>query len=160
MQNKNPYPTSKDFLAAIKPYAQAIEAKYGIPWLMVATQAAHESRDGNSTLTREANNLFGVTGESWQRTGKPVYVIETKEFSAGDTQAHLVTRPFRKYASWAESLQDWVGLVMRVYPHAYTAATQHDPQGFFDGLKAGGYATDPQYAELLKIRYSELEGIA
>ncbi len=56
------YPSVKEFLTAIKPVAADIEAKFGIPWLMTATQAAHESRNGNSGLAAH-NNLFGVTGD-------------------------------------------------------------------------------------------------
>jgi flagellum-specific peptidoglycan hydrolase FlgJ len=154
----NKFPTLKDFLTAIQPYAQAVEAKYRIPWLLTATQAAHESRNGNSRLTVEANNLFGVTGEGWQTVGKPVYVIETKEYSVSH-EPYFTQRPFRKYASWAGSLEDWAGLIMRRYKPAYECAIKNDADGFFKGLQDGGYATDPKYAEQLKARYCELEAV-
>lgn len=95
------YPTPKDFLKAIQPAAMEIERRLGIPWLYTATQAAHESRYGNSGLAVNACNLFGVTGDdtltnagasptldmesvkSWlsEHPEVPVLIMKTKEES-------------------------------------------------------------------------------
>jgi flagellar protein FlgJ len=152
------YPTTKDFLLVIKPFAMVVETNCGIPWLMTGTQAAHESRNGNSLLTVQANNLFGMTGDSWQKAGKPVYVIQTKEFNA-EKVPYFVSRPFRKYASWTEALADWQMHILTMYKPAFICAHDGDANGFFDALQAGGYATDPQYAEQLKERYMEIAAL-
>lgn len=151
--------TMTTFLAKIKPSALAIEAETGIPWIFAAVQSAHESRWGLSRLTLEANNLFGVTGDSWAQEGKPVYWIVTKEFSKDGTSSEI-RRPFRKYADWAESLRDWAGLIQRRYPRALAGARAGNFPEFAQGLQEGGYATDPKYALQLVALHSELEGIA
>lgn len=140
-----------EFLDAIKPHAQAIERDFGIPWTFAATQAAHESRWGNSRLTLEANNLFGVTGDSWVTQDKPVYWIETKEFVNGEETT--IRRPFRKYDDWTGSLRDWAELLARRYGGAMEAARAGDFPGFAEGLVKGGYATDPRYAPKLVALY-------
>jgi flagellum-specific peptidoglycan hydrolase FlgJ len=82
------YPTPSAFLAAFKPYAQAVEAKYNVPWLLTATQAAHESGNGNSALAQAHNNLFGVTGD---HTLKAAGVPET--MAMVDVKAWLAQHP-------------------------------------------------------------------
>lgn len=141
-------PKYQKFAEKIRPAALAIEAETGIPWSFAMIQAGHESRWGESRLTVEANNLFGVTGESWAKAGKPVYFITTKEF-AKDKSWYEVKRPFRKYASWEESLRDWASLLVRRYPQAVDAAKAGNFSGFAQCLQEGGYATDPKYATKL-----------
>jgi flagellum-specific peptidoglycan hydrolase FlgJ len=136
------------FLEKIRAPALAIEAETGIPWVFAATQAAHESRYGNSKLTVDANNLFGITGDTWYTQGKPVYWIETTEYNK-DKIAFKIRRPFRKYADWTESLRDWASLIQRRYPAALAAAKLGNFKGFAEGLVLGGYATDPSYSTKL-----------
>lgn len=138
----------QSFLQTIRPSAMNIQTETGIPWVFTASQAAHESRYGNSRLTTEANNLFGITGDSWAQKGRPVYWIETLEYSS-DKVPFKIRRPFRKYLSWEESLRDWASLIKRRYPAALIAAQKGDFKGFAEGLQTGGYATDPKYATKL-----------
>ncbi len=152
-------PKIKDFIAKILPDAQAIERETGIPWHFAMTQAAHESGYGQSRLTKEANNLFGITGDSWKTQGKPVYEIVTTEYDK-DKQPYSVVRPFRYYASWEDSLRDWASLVVRRYPKALEAAKAKDFPAFAKALQEGGYATDPKYASKLDALNKRLEGLA
>jgi flagellar protein FlgJ len=152
-------PEVEDFMTKIRPAALDVEASTGIPWRFAATQAAHESRYGLSKLTVEANNLFGITGDTWAAEGKPVYVIITKEF-AKDNTPFEIKRPFRKYASWTESLRDWSALIQKPrYAKALAAAKAGDFVAFARGLQEGGYATDPRYAVQLVLLHNELDGI-
>ncbi len=116
--------------------------------LITITQAAHESGWGASELTKQANNLFGFTGESWEVAGRPIIKLPTKEFVKGGWVTML--RPFRAYASWNESVRDWSNL-MRFprYKLALIAATKGDIKEFAKQIAAGGYATDPNYAHAL-----------
>lgn len=136
------------FLTLIRRAAETVQLETGIPWLFAATQAAHESRFGNSKLAIEANNLFGITGDSWYVKGLPVYWVETKEYNKSG-QAFRMRRPFRRYANWEESLRDWADLIKRRYRSSYEAALADEFVGFAKGLQAGGYATDPKYATKL-----------
>jgi len=149
----------KDFISKIRLPALSVEAKTGIPWRFAMVQAYHESRHGLSRLTVEANNLFGITGDSWYTQGKPVYWIMTTEYAKDKTKFE-VKRPFRKYDSWLASLEDWGGLIERRYPKALAAAKMGNFEGFARGLQSGGYATDPKYADKLISLNSSLEGLS
>lgn len=194
------YPSVKEFLAAFKPIGQEMETKFGIPWLLTATQAAHESRNGNSGLAQH-NNLFGVTADKdltqmgvpatmamqdvkvWllEHPTAPITIMKTNEVSEyppekihywtrpGDVISKtphgagsdlLVERPFRTYADWREATRAWVERIIKNYSLAYACATDLNAKGFFEGLQAGGYATDQQYASQLKARYDELSKLA
>lgn len=149
-------PDVQAYIAKIKPLAQKIEIEFGIPWTFAMVQAAHESRYGESRLTVEANNLFGITGDSWVRYKKPVYWIITTEYTKAKVP-YQTKRPFRKYGSWEDSLRDWAGLLTRGYPKAVEAAKQKDFVKFAKELQAGGYATDPYYASQLVRLNTQLE---
>jgi len=56
-------PATSNFIDTIRTPALAIEAVTGIPWRFAMVQACHESAHGTSALTRNANNLFGVTAD-------------------------------------------------------------------------------------------------
>lgn len=153
------------FFEKIRAPALEVEARTGIPWRFAATQAAHESGWGLSKLTIEANNLFGITGDTWRLQGKPIYTIVTRE-SAKDGTPFVLNRPFRKYDSWQASLSDWADLITRRYPKAFEAAHAGDFAGFAKGLEEGGYATDRDktgelvYAKKLIALHTSLGGIA
>lgn len=135
----------EDFITKIYPAAKIVEGATGIPWRFAMVQAYHESRHGESLLTKEANNLFGITGDTWSNEGKPVYWIETTEYNK-EKIPFKIRRPFRKYDSWQASLEDWAGLIERRYAAALAAARNQDFVGFAKSLQQGGYATDPAYA--------------
>lgn len=137
-----------DFIDEIRTPALAIEAVSGIPWRFAMIQACHESRYGQSLLTKQANNLFGITGDTWAAEGKPVYWIITTEYNKENVPFEI-RRPFRKYDDWLGSLQDWSGLIQRRYPLALVAAKAGKFDDFAKALQAGGYATDPHYATQL-----------
>ncbi len=151
-------PKVKNFLDKIRPAAQEVEASSGIPWLFAATQAAHESGWGLSVLTVKANNLFGITGDTWAQQKKPVFYIVTTEYAKDKTRFEI-KRPFRSYGSWHESLLDWAALVERRYMTALVAARNADFVGFANALQSGGYATDPKYAAQLVMLHQELSEI-
>jgi flagellar protein FlgJ len=60
-----------------------------------------------------------------------------------------VVQSFRAYASYAEAFADWAKLVTRSPRYAKAVAAGDDAAGFARGLQAGGYATDPAYADKL-----------
>ena len=156
--------TRPDFLKRISPLAKVIEVQLGIPLDITVTQAAHESNWGSSGLTKSANNLFGMTGESWKAAKKPVVEMPTDEYVNGKFVS--VKRPFRKYDSWLESCKDWANNIATTprYASAYQAARAHNSQLFFTLVAAAGYATDPNYGQkLVLVRDAvkrELEALA
>ena len=133
------------FVKALRPVADVIKQEFAIRPIITLTPAAHESGWGRSGLTKKANNLFGFTGESWERNGKPVIRLPTIEYIEGERR--VVTRPFRAYNSWEESVRDWARLMhFPRYRQALIWAKEGDVGAFAADVAAAGYATDPLYA--------------
>lgn len=117
--------------------------QYRIPASITLAQGLLESNAGRSRLATQANNHFGIkVGGSW--TGP--YIVQSDD------------RPndrFRKYKSARESFIDHSKfLQQKRYQGLYRLSTT-DYKGWARGLKAAGYATNPNYADAL-IRIIEM----
>ena len=117
--------------------------QYRIPASITLAQGLLESNAGRSRLATQANNHFGIkVGGTW--TGP--YVVQSDD------------RPndrFRKYKSARESYIDHSKfLQQRRYQSLYNLRPT-DYKGWARGLKAAGYATNPNYADAL-IRVIEM----
>jgi flagellum-specific peptidoglycan hydrolase FlgJ len=134
-----------DFITEIAPAAQAsMLANPGVLASITIAQAAVESSWGESELTLNANNLFGIKADpSW--TG-PSFKIMTGEYVDG--HEIMVPASFRQYASWQESINDHAAFLLgnpryAAVLHAKNAAS------YAIALQSCGYSTNPGYAKLL-----------
>ena len=121
-------------------YAQvAIEQqkRYGIPASITLAQMGLESGFGTSTPVRRSNNFFGVkVGSSW--TGAYDYYSDDRP-----------NEKFRRYNNVMESIEDHSKVLMK---SRYSHCQNYSPTDYVswaNGIKAGGYATDPDYASKL-----------
>lgn len=129
----------KDFFNKIKAGAYYSWTKYKILPSVVAAQAALESGWGESKLTREANNLFGIKGTY---KGQSVTMSTREETASGGS--FYVNAQFRKYPNWASSIADHGELVGTA--SRYRAAVgETNYVRSVTAIKNGGYATDTQY---------------
>lgn len=112
--------------------------RYGIPASITLAQGLLESAAGQSVLARKANNHFGIkTGGTWNGP----YVVKDDDF-AGEH--------FRAYRSVEESYEDHsLFLRNRKRYASLFSLSATDYRGWAHGLKAAGYATNPQYAQRL-----------
>jgi flagellum-specific peptidoglycan hydrolase FlgJ len=129
-------------------YAVNSQIKHGVPASITLAQAALESAWGESRLTKEANNFFGIkdhTNDSWRG---PNYGIDTAEYIGG--QRVMVKAYFRKYNSPQGSFDDHADFlkVNKRYRSLFDLPIT-DFTAWARGLKAAGYATDPGYADKL-----------
>lgn len=112
--------------------------EYKIPASITLAQGLLESGSGNSDLSINAKNHFGIKcHKEW--TGM-TYIMDDDE--KGEC--------FRKYSSAEESFNDH-SLFLTTRPR-YANLFEldiHDYKGWAYGLKAAGYATNPRYAEML-----------
>jgi hypothetical protein len=111
---------------------------YGIPASITLAQGILESNAGRSDLAVKANNHFGIKcHKEW--TGATLYQDDDKPGEC-----------FRKYDDPLDSYRDHsLFLTTRDrYKSLFTLASD-DYRGWAAGLKAAGYATNPQYADLL-----------
>ncbi len=114
---------------------------FHIPASITMAQACLESSDGNSELTKESNNHFGIKCKnSW--TGPTVHHDDDE---AGEC--------FRKYRSADESFRDHSAFISGSSRYGFLFAYDiRDFKKWAFGLKQAGYATDPGYpVKLIKI---------
>lgn len=152
--------TKINFKKTLKPIADKIEAEYGIKPIITISQSALESRWGVSGLTKIANNLFGFTAsEKYVKSGKPVVYMPTREYIAGVWVT--VKRPFRKYKSWYDSVNDWARVISTLtrYNKAHAYSRIGDVKNFSRAVQEGGYATDPRYAQKVIAHAVEVDAI-
>ena len=133
--------TASDFRTAyILKYKDAAIAQMqhsGIPASITLAQACLESGFGTSTLATQGNNHFGIKCHDY--TGKKMYVDDDVKDDC-----------FRVYDKVEDSFQDHSDFLR--YRSRYSFLFDLDPtdyKGWAYGLKAAGYATDPQYASRL-----------
>ena len=130
--------TAAQYVEKYKETAQTEMRRYGIPASIKLGQGILESSAGNSDLAREANNHFGIKcKKNW--TGQAFY----KDDDAKD-------ECFRKYKTVLESYEDHSQFLKNSQRYASLfLLSQDDYKGWAHGLKKAGYATNPQYAQLL-----------
>ena len=134
--------TNQTFLETLKPYVIRDMKENNILASLTAAQAFIESGKGNSTLTRECNNLFGIKGEYNGQFG----TYWTTEYYNG--VACRVRAAFRKYPSWQESVNDHSGLFNRLKRYKNLRGCT-DYQKACVYVQQDGYATAPDYASTL-----------
>lgn len=135
-----------EFITKIAAYAVADMKHTRIPASLTIAQAILESAWGESGLTRNGNNLFGIKGIGTAGSG----MYKTKEFMNG--QWVTIDAQFRHYNNWGESIADHSALLLngtRDKPDRYLGVVGADYKNAAYALRAGGYATDPNYPQLL-----------
>ena len=133
--------TREEYIDRYKSIAVAHMERYGIPASITMAQGILESDCGNSWLSLQSNNHFG---------------IKCKSNWTGQTISHTDDAPdecFRKYPSVEESYRDHSEFLDK--SARYQDLFKLDPtdyKGWAHGLQKAGYATNPQYAQqLIKI---------
>jgi len=140
--NGVPDAAQQAFLEAIRPHAEAAAARLGVAPELVAAHAALESGWGRHA---PGNNMFGIkAGGSWQGAVQALATVEVD-----DGVARRSNEQFRGYGDVAGSFQDYASLLLDNPRYRRALNTGSDAQAFAHALQAGGYATDPAYADKL-----------
>ena len=121
--------------------AKGISADYA---KMLVAQDAIESNWGKSSLSK-AFNFGGIKAVK----GSPFVEKETKEYSSKEGM-HKIKAKFRKFSS----LDDYVNYKIDLLSGKRYQAFTGDPSQFYHRVKAGGYATDPDYVAKLTNMYN------
>ncbi len=110
---------------------------YGIPASITLAQGLLESGNGNGELAVVANNHFGIKCTSdWK--GKSYFKNDDK-----------INDCFRVYDNPESSFRDHSEFLKRKRYAALFELEKNDYEGWAYGLKAAGYATNPQYPQLI-----------
>ena len=129
--------TSQQYIARYKDIAIKEMNQYGIPASITLAQGLYESGSGNSELARNANNHFGIKCTSdWK--GRSYYKDDDQHNDC-----------FRVYDRAEDSFRDHSNFLKRKnYAFLFTL-DKNDYKDWAYGLKKAGYATNPQYPQLL-----------
>jgi flagellum-specific peptidoglycan hydrolase FlgJ len=132
-----------NYVAQFKDIAKSNMRQYGIPASIILAQGILESGAGAGTLSKTANNHFGIKCHTgW--TGESV-----RHDDDSDQEC------FRKYNDPAESYRDHAEFLTGRSRYASLFKLEKgDYEAWAKGLKAAGYATDPKYPDKL-ISYIE-----
>lgn len=135
--------STNGYVFLYKDIAMSNMKKYGIPASIILAQGILESGSGQSNLALTANNHFGIKcAKDWN--GEAVYQDDDASQEC-----------FRKYKKPEESYQDHADFISKRTRYASLFdLPKGDYKGWAKGLKAAGYATDPNYPEKL-ISYIE-----
>lgn len=148
---------SATFISKTSAWAQEEERQYGVPASVALAQAILESGWGESSLTKNARNWFGIKCSS---TVSPYqngcYGVSTTEYDSSGN-AYTTTAQFRKYDTDQNSFIDHGYFLSRLTRYAKAFNYTNNPDRFIMEVHLGGYATDPQYANKvinLMVKYN------
>ena len=133
-----PAQSVQDYINSYKDLAVAEMKRTGIPASITLAQGIIESDCGHSTLAREANNHFGIKCHNdW--TGPTVRHNDNKKNEC-----------FRKYGRPEESFYDHSDFLKTGSRYSFLFnINATDYKAWAHGLKKAGYATNPDYANML-----------
>ncbi|MGT2785495.1 glucosaminidase domain-containing protein [Streptococcus merionis] len=137
------------FVEIVGKTAEDLAHQHDLYASVMVAQAILESDWGQSQLTKEANNLFGIKGDYWGQ----FYEIETAE-DDGTGNLYTVVARFRKYPTYHASLKDNANLLSKGLagaPDFYVGAWKSQTGSYQEATDylQGRYATDTSYASKL-----------
>jgi hypothetical protein len=126
-----------DYIKTYRDIAISEMHRSGIPASITLAQGILESDNGNSSLVTEGNNHFGIKCHDWE--GKTMYHDD-------ETKGEC----FRKYTSAQESFHDHTDFLRTKSRYSFLFDyPSTDYKNWAHGLKKAGYATNPNYPQLL-----------
>jgi LysM repeat protein len=131
-------PVIVEYINNYKEIAIAEMLRTGVPAAIKLAQGIHETDAGKSDLVRRSNNHFG---------------IKCKDTWKGPSVRHTDDAPnecFRKYDEAAQSYRDHSDFLRG--STRYASLFELDPadfEGWANGLKRAGYATNPKYPRII-----------
>lgn len=150
------FESPKDFVQTLYPIAREAAAELNLAPKALLAQAAVETGWGKFVMHQDGNsahNLFGIKADKrWEGDSVSVPTLEYKDGTAHKEQAQ-----FRRYDSYAASMQDYVDFIQSNSRYEHAISQTHDPKQYFNALQQAGYATDPNYAnKVLKVMDSDV----
>lgn len=117
----------------------------GIPSSIKLAQGILESSSGQSRLAREGANHFGIKCKSYWLGD--TLLVKDDDF---DKSGQLMESCFRRYPDAAQSYKDHTEFLMNTPRYSdLFQLDRTDYHAWASGLQRCGYATNPQYANLL-----------
>jgi LysM repeat protein len=138
------HPSAENYINIYKDLAVSEMKRTGIPASITIAQGMVESDFGRSQLAREANNHFGIKcHDDW--TGPTMHKNDDRRNEC-----------FRKYRKAEESFYDHSDFLRSTPRYSFLFDLgSADYTGWARGLKRAGYATNPDYANMLIRKIEE-----
>ncbi|MBM0108309.1 flagellar assembly peptidoglycan hydrolase FlgJ [Steroidobacter sp. S1-65] len=151
--------SKEDFVRMMWPHAQRAGSALGVDPSALVAQAALETGWGRAVPTHSSGsssyNLFGIkAGTSWEGATASVPTLEFE-----DGVAVRKVERFRAYASPADSFNDYARLIGNNSRYENARGAGSDVASFASALQAGGYATDPNYAQKIVAVADEVRAL-
>jgi len=130
--------TKQEYFEKYSPLAIHEMKRSGIPASITLAQGSLESNNGNSELATKGNNHFGIKcHKEWD--GEKMYMDDDEKGEC-----------FRVYKKAEDSYDDHGDFLKtrQRYANLFTL-NKYDYKAWAQGLKDAGYATNPQYPQLL-----------
>ncbi len=129
---------TESYISTYKKLAVKEMKRVGVPASITLAQGILESGNGNSELAKTANNHFGIKCvDNW--TGGKVYRDDDAKNEC-----------FRKYRKVKHSYTDHSDFMRDRKRYAFLFELERtDYKAWAEGLKKAGYATNPNYPQLL-----------
>ncbi|WP_418139280.1 flagellar assembly peptidoglycan hydrolase FlgJ [Oceanimonas smirnovii] len=143
------FDSPEEFVRRLLPAATAAGERLGLDPKAMLAQAALETGWGKKIIGRKngesSHNLFGIKADkSWKEQKTWVSTLEYEQGVAVKVQA-----PFRSYASFNDSFNDYVQFLNDNPRYGQALQQTGSPRQYFKALQQAGYATDPNYASKL-----------
>jgi flagellum-specific peptidoglycan hydrolase FlgJ len=139
------------FISRIAPAAQVGALKHGVPASVTIAQAILESSWGQSKLSQQALNFFGIKA----RRADDYAEFKTTEFKDGKAGKELAR--FRAFPTEAHCFDAHAELLSQAARYRPAMADADDPFVFAARLAECGYSTDPGYAKKLAELITEFK---
>ncbi len=140
--------TKQEFFAAAMRAARTASRESGFPPGITVAQAALESNFGQSRLSVDAHNYFGIKAHAnHSRVSYPTF----ENVGGRDVR---VSAEFARYASMEECFTDRDRIIATVCCYSGARACGGDPEAFAHALSTH-WATDPHYLEKLLRVYRD-----
>jgi LysM repeat protein len=136
--SKKPARSAEEYINTYKDLAVSEMRRTGVPASITLAQGMIESNFGQSTIAREANNHFGIKCHNdWKGPGIIHHDDRRNEC-------------FRKYGKPEESYYDHSDFLRSASRYSFLFNIDSgDYKEWARGLKKAGYATNPDYANML-----------
>ena len=143
--NYSPEELTHNYIAQFAELSVIEMHRTGVPASITLGQAILESNSGTSTLALKSNNHFGIKCKSWWNGSSYYHKDDDK-----DQYGNLIKSCFRAYDRIEDSYIDHSNFLKQSGHYAQLFQLEkNDFEGWANGLKQCGYATDTAYSKKL-----------
>lgn len=137
------------FITAIAPLARESMEQTGVPASVTMGQAILESGWGSSGLSNWSGNYFGIKcGDTRSELQADCVARESQEYYDPEEPVSEVS-DFRAYHTARDSFRDHGEFLRNTSRYAGAFEHTDDPDEFIRAVREAGYATDPNYSEMV-----------